>query len=318
MAVNMKKLISIVVAVFNEERHIGVLYEQVRDVFLSLEPYDFELIYVNDGSNDNTRNEIARLARRDRRVKLIDLSRNFGNQIASSAGLDFAKGLAAITMDGDLQHPPSLIPELIRQWEEGYEIVIGERVENKDLGLFRKTGTKIYFGFLRRMSDIHLEPDVSDFRLLDRKVVDVLRTFRERNRFLRGLVHWVGFNRAYVPFGVDPRQEGHTRFSFKKLIRLGMQGITSFSLLPLRLAGYLGFFITCVSLILLVYMGVTVLFFNPLMFRAIAFFAVLNALLSGFIMVCVGLIAVYIGNMHSEVQGRPLYIVRETLNIDKE
>ena len=313
----MAKLISIVVAVFNEGGHIKPLYEEICDAFSSLDAYDFELIFINDGSSDNTHHEIAQLAHEDKRVKLINLSRNFGNQIALSAGLEFAKGVAAITMDGDLQHPPRLIPEFISKWDDGYEIVIGERIENKDIPVFRKIATRAYFLLLKKISDINLESDVSDFRLLDRKVVETLKGFGERNRFLRGLIHWVGFNRAYVPFQVDSRRQGFTRFSLMKLIRLGMQGITGFSLLPLKLAGYLGFIITGVSLVLLIYMGFIVLFVNPALFRPIAFFAVLNSLLCGFILVCLGLMALYIGNTYSEVLRRPLYIVRETINIDE-
>ena len=314
----MGKLISIVVAVFNEEENIKPLYEQISSVFSSLKAYDFEVIFVNDGSSDYTYPEVNQLALQDKRVKLIDLSRNFGNQIALSAGLDFAEGVAVITMDGDLQHPPSLVPQLISKWEKGYEVVIGQRLENEDIGFLRRTSTDLYFWLLKWISDINLEPDVSDFRLLDRKVVGVLREFGERNRFLRGLVHWVGFNRAYVPFRVDPREHGHTTFSPFRLIRLGMQGITSFSLLPLRLAGYLGLLISSVSVILLVYMGFINLFVDPLMFRPIAFFAVLNALLCGSIMACLGLLAIYLGKTYSEVLRRPVYIVRETRNIDKQ
>ncbi len=313
----MAKLISIVVAVFNEGNHIKPLYEEICDSFSSLKAYDFELIFVNDGSSDNTHDEIAELAYKDKRVKLIDLSRNFGNQIASSAGLEFAKGVAVITLDGDLQHPPRLVPEFISKWEDGYEIIIGERIENKDIPAFRKIATRCYFWLLKRISDINLKSDVSDFRLLDRKVVDVLKKFGERNRFLRGLIHWVGFNKAYVPFRVDSREQGVTKFSLIKLIRLGMQGITGFSLLPLRLAGYLGLIITGISLILLIYMGFTVLFVNPAMYRPVAFFAVLNSLLCGFILACLGLMALYIGNTYSEVLRRPLYIIRETINIDE-
>ena len=312
----MRKTISIVVSVFNEEKNIQTLYDRIHDVFSRLNRYDFELIFINDGSLDNTYGEICRLSQRDPRIKLIDLSRNFGNQIATSAGLQFSKGNAVITMDGDLQHPPELISELINKWEDGCEVVLGERTAHKDFGLLRKTATKYYFWFFKKISNIGLEADISDFRLLDRKVVDALNNFKERSRFLRGLVHWVGFKRAYVAYRVDERGHGDTKYSMRRLLSLGMHSITSFSLLPLRFAGYLGMLITSVSMILLLYMSYTVLFVNPDYFRPIAFFAVLNSLLSGLILIGLGFIAVYIGHTHNEVLRRPLYIVREKINFE--
>ena len=312
----MKKKVSIVVAVFNEESNIKTLCEKIAHVFTELKAYDYEILFINDGSQDKTYDIISQLAQRDAKIKLIDLSKNFGNQIATSAGLEHSGGDAVITMDGDLQHPPDVIPELVARWESGYEVVLGERAANKDFGVTRKVATRSYFWFFKKISDIGLEADISDFRLLDRKVVNALNHFKEKSRFLRGLVHWVGFKRATVSYHVDERQQGDTKFSMKRLVRLGMQSITSFSLLPLKLAGYLGLVITGVSIILLLYMSYTVLFVNPALFRPIAFFAVLNSLLSGLILVCLGLIAVYIGNTHNEVLKRPLYIIREKINFD--
>ncbi len=310
------QLISIVIPIFNEEKNIEILSEKIETIFQGLPDYDYEIIFVNDGSTDNSYSKIVGIAKENHKIKLLDFSRNFGNQIAVSAGYQFANGHAVINMDGDLQHPPELIPEFISKWENGYELVIARREADKHSGFWRRKLTKAYFYIFNKIAEIGIEAGISDYRLLDRKVVQVVKSFTERNRFFRGIINWIGFKQDFISYRVEKRKEGISTFSFISLIRLGFSGFTSFSFLPLKLAGYIGMFITSLSFLILLYMIITMGIFKSQYFTPIAYFIVFNAFLIGVVLICLGFLALYIGNIYGEILNRPLFIVREKINIE--
>lgn len=309
----MKKLISIVVPIYNEERNIAPLYAELQKVFAGLE-YDFEIIFVNDGSKDGSILELGKLAEIDARIKVIDFARNFGKEIALSAGCHFSGGEAVITIDADLQHPPTLIPEFLKKWEDGFEVIYTVRNENKGASFVKKITSNMYWWLFGKISSVASEPHSTDFRLMDKKVAEIFRKFPERSRIFRGIVDWMGYKRAKIEFVANARNHGAPTYSYRKLIGLAINSFTAFSLLPLRLAGYLGVLISTVSSILL--LAMLILEITKIMdFTAIAFFIVANTLLMGVVLICLGFIALYIARIHDEVVGRPLYIIREKINL---
>lgn len=313
----MKKLISIVIPIYNEEKGIVPLKEELDKTLSGLPDYQFEIIFVNDGSRDNSVLELCRLASGDHRIKVIDFARNFGKEIALSAGCHHAKGDAVVTMDADLQHPPNLIAEFIKQWQEGYEVVYTVRLENKGASFMKRSTSRLYWWLFDKITSVQTEPHSTDYRLMDKKVIDVFRKFPERARLFRGIIDWIGFKRTRVEFVAAERRVGTATYSYNKLIGLAINSITSFSLMPLKMAGYFGIAITFLSLAFLPIMFIVRSFFNPTMFSPIAFVIVANTLLIGVVLICLGLIALYIARIHDEVVGRPLYIIRDTVNIEK-
>ena len=232
-------MISVVLPIFNENENIDVVAEAVSAELDRLaRPY--EVIFVDDGSTDGSFERLRQLAHLDSRIKVVRLSRNFGHQIAISAGLEFASGDAVIVMDADLQHPPELIPELVAQWEQGYDVVYTVREGRDHAGLLKRSSAAMFYWLMNRMCDIDIASNTPDFRLMNRRVVDVLLRFPERSRFLRGLVRWVGFRQKAVPFTARPRSHGRTKYPFARMLRFSVDGITAFSIVPLRLASYLG------------------------------------------------------------------------------
>lgn len=311
----MGKLISVVIPVHNEEKNVPVIAGEIEKVFSGLQGYDYEIIFVNDGSRDNSFLAIYDLSRKNPKTKGLDFSRNFGKECATSAGCHYASGDAVITMDADLQHPPEVIPEFLKHWENGAEVVFTVRKKNKGVGWFKKLSSHLYYWLFNKVSSITTEPRSTDFRLMDRKVIDVFRQFPERERMFRGMIDWMGFKRAKVEFVANERRNGEVSYSYAKLFRLAMNSFTSFSLLPLKVASYLGVLITTVSGLLLAGMVITDWFIDPNMFTPIAILGVSNMLLIGIVLVSLGFIALYIARIHSEVINRPLYIVREKVNI---
>ncbi len=311
----MKKLISIVIPTYNEEQNIPLVAEEIGKVFLTLPDYDYEIIFVNDGSQDNSLLEILRLSEKENRIKGLDFSRNFGKEPATSAGCHAAHGDAVITMDADLQHPPVLILKFLELWEQGAEVVYTVRKENKGAGWFKKLSSKLFYYIFNKVSGMQTESGSTDFRLMDKKVIEVFRKFPERERMFRGMIDWMGYRRAKVEFIAPERIHGNANYSYNKLFQLALNSFTSFSLLPLRMAGYFGVFITAVSGILLTVMLVSYWFFNPSLFTPIAILGVSNMFLIGIVLISLGFIALYIARIHNEVINRPLYIVREKVNI---
>ena len=307
----MKKLISLVVPIYNEEKNIPVFYAKAKEVFGALE-YDYEFIFVNDGSRDQSLSELQKLKEKDEKVKVIDFSRNFGKEIATTAGINHCQGEACIMIDADLQHPMEKIPEFLAKWEEGAEVVVGIREKNQGEGMTKKMGSYFFYKIINRISDMEIVSRATDFRLLDRTVIDDFNKFSEKNRMTRALIDWLGFRREYIPFVANERLHGTASYSFWKLVRLAFNSMVSFSLFPLKLAGYLGIIITIISGLLGMFMFITNYVTGTLDFSGAAILAVIILFLIGIVLICLGLIALYIANIHAEVINRPMYVIRNS------
>ncbi len=304
-----KKLLSIIVPVYNEEKNIPLFYKEIKVVLDALD-YAWEIIFVNDGSRDKGLLELEKITTQDARVRVIDFSRNFGKEIAVTAGINACRGAACMILDADLQHPIERIPDFIKKWENGAEVVIGVREKNKGEGFVKKTGSYFFYIIINWISDMEIVTRATDFRLLDRMVIDEFNKLSERNRMTRALVDWLGFRREYVCFQANERVHGVPAYSFWKLVRLAFNSVISFSLFPLKLAGYLGIIITIVSGFLGIFIFITRYVTHELDFSGPAILAVVILFLIGIVLICLGLIALYIANIHAEVTNRPMYIVR--------
>jgi dolichol-phosphate mannosyltransferase len=305
-----KPTITILVPVYNEGRNIPTLVSELHAVTAGIDRYDFSLLFVDDGSSDDSVAQIEAMAAKDSRVRLLELSRNFGKEIALTAGIDALDCDAVIIMDADLQHPPSYIPQLIDRWEHGSEVVVARRTRIDKQPLARRLGSYLFYKLLNAISDFPMEPGTTDFRLLDREVIDALKGFREKNRMVRGLVDWMGFRRSSIDFEAPERTAGVAGYSYAKLAQLALNSFMSFSLLPLRLAGYLGMFSTVVFGALLLVMGIDKMTGDIFRFSSISFVIVVNVLLNGVVLLSIGLVALYIGHIHTEAVDRPLYLLR--------
>ncbi|MCP2169220.1 glycosyltransferase family 2 protein [Goodfellowiella coeruleoviolacea] len=301
--------VAYVFPIFNEAGNIDLLHETVSRVVAPLtERYEFSFIYVNDGSRDESLAKLTALAEADDRVTVIDLSRNFGHQLAVTAGLDAADADAVIIMDSDMQDPPAVSLELIEKWEEGYDVVYAQRRSRQDT-VFKKTTARAFYWALRRIADIDIPENTGDFRLLDRKVVDELGKYREHNRFLRGLVSYIGFRQVAVPFDRDARHAGTTGYPLRKMIRFAADGILGFSTAPLRLVSKIGYWISALSFLGVLYaLGVRT-FASSSAVPGWAFITIVMCLLGGIQIIMLGLLGSYIGRIYTEAQGRPLYSV---------
>lgn len=307
--------IAVIVPVYREARNLQPLYRELESATRSLTEFSWEYIFVNDGSPDESFEVLRELARADERVKVIDLSRNFGKEIALTAGVHSAECAdAVICMDADLQHPPQLIPKLVEEWKKGAEIVATVRASIERQPLMRRVGSHLYYWLMSKISGLNMVSQTTDFRLYDRKVISAFRRVTERNRMFRGIMDWLGFRKVYVEFRADARVDGKASYSYSKLWQLAINSITSFSLLPLRLTGYLGIVITSLSGVLLTWMLLAYLAGNKLGYTPLAIVVVANTLLIGIVLMGIGLVALYIGTIHTEVVNRPIYVVRERLN----
>ena len=306
-----QKLISIAVPVYNEQDNIDVLHQEIVRYMEPL-PYRFELIFVDDGSKDATPLVLDRLTQQDARVRALILARNYGFQIALTCGMENADGAAVITMDGDLQHPPSLLPELIRRWEAGAEIVQTIRKDTEGASLLKKLTSRFFYKMINVISKIHITEGGSDFRLLDRKVVLSFRRFGERAKFIRGIISSIGYRQEFVEFVAPPRLAGVSKFSLGKMLHFALDGITAYSKLPLRIAFYMGLLLGLGSFFLLGH----VLFIKFFTEEAVPGWATTSAsvfLLGGLQLVGLGIVGEYVGRIFEEVKGRPLYLVRDEL-----
>lgn len=310
----MKSLISIIIPVCNERRSLPELYRRIGEAMVGLaERYDYEMIVVDDGSTDGSDQIVASLAQGDSRVQQIIFSRNFGKEIATSAGLAFAHGSAAIMLDADLQHPPELIPEFLQLWEQGAEVAVGVRKTNQGEGKVKRMGSWLFYRIMAKIAEIDVTPNATDYRLLDRQVIDEFNRFTERNRMTRALIDWLGFKRDYVYFDAPRREGGAASYSIRKLIRLATVSFVSLSLFPLKIAGYLGVIIVMVATLVGGFMVVERYILNDpwqLAFSGTALLAVMILFLVGIVLACLGLIALYIAHIHDEAINRPLYVVR--------
>jgi polyisoprenyl-phosphate glycosyltransferase len=300
--------LSVVIPIFNEEENISVLYSRLTTV-LEKTHVDYEIIFVDDGSRDNSLSQVQDLSAEDRHVVVVELARNFGHQVAITAGLDHSQGEAVIVMDGDLQDPPEVVPEFIAKWREGYDVVYGIRERRKERWLKRAA----YAGFyrlLRRVASIEIPLDSGDFCIMDRRVVDLLRSMPERNRFIRGIRSWVGLNQAGLPIERHARIAGKPKYTFRRLILLALDGLVSFSYLPLRIITISGFSISLLSIFTAIFYAVKRLM-TGLGPPGFATLVVAVFFLAGVQLITMGVIGEYVGRIFEEVKQRPLYVVRK-------
>ena len=303
------KKISFVVPVFNEEENIREFHRRLTQVMAPL-PYDYEILFIDDGSKDRTSQLIRELSEKDPHVQGYVFARNFGHQLALTCGLDQSTGDAVISMDGDLQHPPEMVPELLKKWEEGYEIVQTVRKATEDATWFKNITSRLYYKLINSMSEVRVTPGGSDFRLMDRKAVDALNRFRERARFIRGMVNNLGFRYTTLEFVAPPRFAGHSKFSLRKMLRFALDGITAFSRVPLRLALYVGCIAGLGSILLIGH----VIYVKYIIQDAVPGWTTLAAaefFLGGVELIGIGIVGEYVGRIFDEVKQRPLYIIRE-------
>lgn len=316
-------VLSVVAPVFNEAPTLPLFVERVAQALDPLgEPW--ELVLINDGSRDGSLDVMVGLHERDPRVKVISFSRNFGHQLAITAGLDYARGAAVAIIDSDLQDPPEVIPELFAKWREGYGIVFAQRGERAGETWFKKATAAFFYRLIRRITNVNIPVDTGDFRLMDRKVVDTLKRMREHHRFMRGLSVWVGFKQTGVEYKRAPRHAGETKYPLSKMVRFALDGITSFSYLPLQLATYFGFAIAAISMIALVAVVIARLFAGAgIAGVSGAFYGQASTLVSvlflgGIQLIFLGIIGEYLGRIYDEVKRRPLYVVSDVLGLDSQ
>ena len=310
-----KKTVSVIIPVYNESHNLKKVISVLREVTCELINYNWQYIFVDDGSRDDSLDILHQEALNDPVIKVISLSRNFGKEIALTAGLEALENGSVIFMDSDLQHPPELIPELIKEWEKGAEIVATIRNSIEDRPVLKRLGSWLFYEIINRISDTKMQSNTTDFRLLDEKVVNILKTFTERTRMVRGLIDWMGFEKVFVEFDAPARSGGEEGYSYHKLFRLATNSLSSFSLFPLRLTGYLGLIIIAFSGMLLCTMLLNEWIFHYTSFTSLAIFVVGNTFLIGLVLCGLGMLAMYIGNIHTEVINRPLYIIKNRFNL---
>ena len=302
--------LSIVVPVYNEEKSIRLMYDRLL-ASITVISNNFEIIFVNDGSIDNSFLELVKLSKEDERVKYINFSRNFGHQIAVTAGLDYSKGTAVVIIDGDLQDPPEVIPEMYAMYKEGFEVVYGQRLKRKGDNFFKKITAKYFYRILKKITSINIPLDTGDFRLIDQKIVKDLKNMPEQNKFLRGQIAWLGYRQTSVFFERDERKFGETGYPFSKMLKFALDGITGFSDVPLQFVTKTGIFISFISFLVILY----AIFSHFILERTITGWTSLiisSMFIGGVQLISVGIIGEYISRINKNVQSRPLYIVSET------
>ncbi|MDQ6757658.1 MAG: glycosyltransferase family 2 protein [Bacteroidota bacterium] len=302
--------VTVIIPVFDEEQNIVPLYEEIAKQLSNND----ELIFVDDGSIDKTFLEIQYLSNQDKRVKCISLSRNFGHQNALMAGLQHATGDYMITMDGDLQHPPEIIAEMITKLDEGFDIVITKRNKTGNISLFKKIYSALFYRFINAVSETHIEPNASDFRAFNKKVLDSILLFKERELFLRGIFSWVGFKTTTITFDAAERKNGKTKYSFGKMMRLALKGITSFSFKPLRVAILIGCIISLAAFIFAIFAMVA--YFKGDTVPGWASIIIAIMFLGGTQFLAIGLLGEYIASLFIESKNRPLFLIDKKINLD--
>jgi len=308
--------ISIVVPMFNESENIEMLYDRLTAVLKNLNR-SYEVICVNDGSRDSTLQYIIELNQRDARFKIIDLSRNFGKEIALSAGLDYSSGEVVVPIDADLQDPPELISQMIEKWTEGYDVVYAVRSQRDGESWLKKWTAAIFYKIIGRINPIDIPGNTGDFRLMSRQAVEAIKELRETHRFMKGLFSWIGFRQTAITYYRDARYAGKTKWNYGKLWNLALEGITSFSYLPLQWSMYFGFFVALNAFIYGAYMIIrTILYGNPV--PGYPSLIVIVLFLGGVQLFSIGIIGEYIGRIYTESKRRPLYFVRESLGFNEE
>lgn len=302
---------SVIIPVYNEELNIPNLLTRLRPV-VEKTGMSYELLFVNDGSRDNTLQMIKALSMADNHVKYIDFSRNFGHQVAVTAGIDHCKGNIIAIIDADLQDPPELMEEMIALLKQGYENVYAKRRSRKDKSIIKKAAYKTFYRLLARISNVEVPLDTGDFRVMTRKVAEVLKNMPEQHKFLRGQIAWLGFKQTFVEYDRDARAAGEPGYTYKKLFRLAFDGITGFSNVPLRIATIMGFVVSGISLALIIYALVSYFFFSSGMPKGWASLMISISFIGGVQLICLGIIGEYISRLQTDIRKRPLYIVNES------
>ena len=307
------KKVSLLIPAYNEEETIPLLYDELNKVLETIPGYEFEILFVNDGSSDNTLNILRNIQQRDTRINYISFSRNFGKETAMAAGFDYVTGDAAVILDADLQDPPELIGEMIKYWEDGYDDVYAKRRSREGETWLKKITSAAFYKLLQKMTKIPIQEDTGDFRLLDRRAIESLKKLREKQRYTKGMFSWIGFNKKEILFDRKPRAAGKTKWNYLKLFNLALEGVTSFTTSPLRISAIIGILVSIFSMIYMVIVLIKSLIWKdpvqgyPSMMVTILF-------LGGVQLVSLGIIGEYVGRIFNETKYRPLYIIDEHNN----
>lgn len=308
-------LLSIVVPIFNEEETIPELHRRMKSALADF-PHSWELILVNDGSTDRSMSQLRDVAKQDSRVRVIAFSRNFGHQQALYAGICHARGQAVVLIDGDLQDPPEVIPDMVKRWQEGYEVVFAVRRKRKE-GILKRTLYALYYRLMQRVSYVRMPLDSGDFSLLDREMVDILRAMPERNKFLRGLRAWAGFRQSAFEYERDARFAGEPKYTVRKLMRLALDGMISYSFVPLRIAYGFGALVSLLAFVLAGVYFAQRLFSDRAIPQGFTTIAILVLLMGGIQLLTIGVMGEYIGRIYDEVKHRPEFVIQETIGFDR-
>ena len=312
------KKISVVVPMYYEEEVAKECYTRLKGVLDKIENYSYEIIFVNDGSKDKTLEILKDIAKEDENSKIISFARNFGHQCAVTAGLRYVTGDAIVIIDADLQDPPELIPEMLKLWEDGNDVIYGKRKSRKGESRFKLLSASVFYKTLNALSDVEIPKDTGDFRLVDRKVVDVINSLPEHNKFLRGLFSWVGFKQTPFEYERKERYAGKTKYPLKKMLKLAQDGIFSFSIKPLKIVGAMGILSVVISIIILLYAILSYIFNWNNLTAGWTSLMVTMTFLSGMILISLWMIGEYIGRIYDETKRRPEYIIEKTFNIDEK
>jgi dolichol-phosphate mannosyltransferase len=304
-----RRVLSVVVPVFNEAEVVGAFYERMSSVLRSLTDLDHELVFVDDGSTDGSLEELRSLSETDPAIKIVRFSRNFGHQIAITAGIDHAVGDAIVVIDADLQDPPELVREFVEKWEDGYDVVYGVRADREGETRAKLATANVFYRILRRFTQVEIPVDVGDFRLLSSRAAAHFRQLREKDRFVRGLVSWLGFKQIGIPYSRDARQAGETKYPYRKMVKFAMDGITSFSNVPLKLASWLGYLASGLAFLYLASVFVQKAVGGTVQGWATIMVAML--FLGGVQLICIGIIGEYIGRIFNEIKPRPMYVIED-------
>lgn len=310
------KKISVIIPMYYEEKVVNECYKRLKNVLEKLEDYDYELIFINDGSKDNTLNLLEQIASENNKIKVLSFSRNFGHQAAVTAGLKYVTGDAIVIIDADLQDPPEKIPEMLKLWEEGYEVIYAKRKTRKGESAFKLLTAKMFYHTLNALSDVDIPKDTGDFRLVDRKVVDVINQLPEHNKFLRGLFSWVGYKQIPFEYERQERFAGKTKYPLKKMLKLASDGIISFSTKPLKLLGCLGIISIILSFAILIYSLISYVLKLHNLTAGWTSIMVTITFFAGVQLISIWIMSEYIGRIYDETKKRPEYIIDKKINIE--
>lgn len=307
------KKISLLIPAYNEEETLPLLYKELCNVIKDIKNYEFEILFINDGSNDNTLNILRMLQDRDSRVNYISFSRNFGKETAMIAGFDYATGDAAVVLDADLQDPPELLSEMIKYWEQGYDDVYAKRRTREGESWLKKFTSHAFYKLLQKMTKIQIQEDTGDFRLLDKSAIQALKKLREKQRYTKGMFSWIGFNKKEILFDRKPRAAGKTKWNYLKLFNLALEGVTSFTTFPLRIATLIGMIVSVLSIIyMFIILIKSIIWQDPV--QGYPSMMVTILFLGGVQLISLGIIGEYVGRIFNETKNRPLYIISEHNN----